>query len=601
MAGTINAIAIDGITTYTSGTVVFSTASFANSNGISFGTNGSTITASYNSTQFLTTGMASDAGSRFVNTSAGLNLTNISATFNSNSISLSVAAAAGAQTAISGIGASDTTYTSGTVIWSGQNNITIGSSVNGASQYVKLSVGNYITTADLSQNSSNYIQNWKLTGNTAGTTSSAQGVDLWLAGGNNITVSGNSNTVTIQAGLGVRAWEITGNTAGTTSSTQTKLYFSGGNNVTLSGNSQTINISVGNYITTGALSGDTSKYVQAWELTGNTAGTTSSLQGTKIYFSGGNNMTVSGNSNTIVLSVANAAGQTNQTLGLYALGNTTGESSSSTLDARTVSFKATGGGISIGLSNSSYLFSVNSGFTLSSWEPWPLMNGANTVTSVAAGNATSAGIFVVPFILEEWLSVGVMNAVASMSFVTLGTSSGRQTAGWQVGIYSNNAGTLSAIVTTKLEWSITGNNSTYSISQPTATSATGYGVAQTTSAGVNITSLYTGIKVMGFPINTLLSPGQYWYAQMQTNSTNSINVGISISPVQMNVGLLHNAAPMGQGSTAYSTGSNPVGKVQPGWGSWTSAGSVTGLVQSMDFASISNNANLPTLLRFYSV
>ena len=70
-------------------------------------------------------------------------------------------------------------------------------------------------------------------------------------------------------------------------------------------NSTGISVSVGNYITTAALSGDTTKYVQAWALSGNTAGTTSSLQGTKLYFQGGNSLTVSGSSNTIVFSVGN--------------------------------------------------------------------------------------------------------------------------------------------------------------------------------------------------------------------------------------------------------------------------------------------------------
>ena len=59
---------------------------FANSNGVSFGLNGSTLTGS-------------------------------------------VAAAGGAQTAISGLIVSDATYTSGTVSFSNQANVTIGSSV----------------------------------------------------------------------------------------------------------------------------------------------------------------------------------------------------------------------------------------------------------------------------------------------------------------------------------------------------------------------------------------------------------------------------------------------------------------------------------------
>jgi hypothetical protein len=63
------------------------------------------------------------------------------------------------------------------------------------------------------------------------------------------------------------------------------------------------------FLTTAALSGDTTKYIQAWELAGaNTAGTSSSLQGTKLFFSGGNNITLSGNSNTIIISAGNGGG-----------------------------------------------------------------------------------------------------------------------------------------------------------------------------------------------------------------------------------------------------------------------------------------------------
>lgn len=60
---------------------------FDNSNGVSFGLNGSVITASHNA---LTTAMASNAGSQFIYSSAAKNLTNISATFGSDAVSLSV-------------------------------------------------------------------------------------------------------------------------------------------------------------------------------------------------------------------------------------------------------------------------------------------------------------------------------------------------------------------------------------------------------------------------------------------------------------------------------------------------------------------------------
>lgn len=70
-----------------------------------------------------------------------LNLTNLTGTTASasNGLTLSLSAAA-PQTGISGMIVSDATYTSGTVSFSNQNGVTIGSSVNGASQYVRLSV-----------------------------------------------------------------------------------------------------------------------------------------------------------------------------------------------------------------------------------------------------------------------------------------------------------------------------------------------------------------------------------------------------------------------------------------------------------------------------
>lgn len=77
----------DSASTVTSGTVVF-----GNANGVSFGLNGSTMTASHNG---LTTAMASNAGSNFVAASAAFNGTNITGTIGSNGLSLSVDAPGG--------------------------------------------------------------------------------------------------------------------------------------------------------------------------------------------------------------------------------------------------------------------------------------------------------------------------------------------------------------------------------------------------------------------------------------------------------------------------------------------------------------------------
>ena len=74
---------------------------FSNSNGVSFGLNGSTITATVKtdyqtSGAYLTTAMASNRGSDFVQATAGFHGTNASGTIASDGISVSVAAPAAA-------------------------------------------------------------------------------------------------------------------------------------------------------------------------------------------------------------------------------------------------------------------------------------------------------------------------------------------------------------------------------------------------------------------------------------------------------------------------------------------------------------------------
>lgn len=77
----------------------FQTLSFSNANGISFGTSaGSAITGSHNA---LTTAMASNRGSDFVQATAAFNGTNASGTIASDAISISVAAPGGAGAAAS--------------------------------------------------------------------------------------------------------------------------------------------------------------------------------------------------------------------------------------------------------------------------------------------------------------------------------------------------------------------------------------------------------------------------------------------------------------------------------------------------------------------
>ncbi len=295
-----------GAATASLGTVVFS-----NSNNVSFGVNGQTVTGSVagSATSVEAVASASSVGT----------VTRYALEDHRHEGVFSVGVTNAGNTA------GNTRVGAGRFVLQASNSLTLSqqTAANGLNT-IHLQVGAYLTTAALSGDTSKYVQAWELTGNTAGTTSSAQGTKLYFEGGNSITVSGTSNTIKLSVGAYLttadlsanssnyfRNWKLTGNTAGTTSSQQgTDFWLAGGNGVTVSGSSNTISLSVatnyqsqGAYLTTADLSQNSSKYVQNWKLTGNTAGTTSSAQGTDLWLAGGNGITVSGSSNTISFSV----------------------------------------------------------------------------------------------------------------------------------------------------------------------------------------------------------------------------------------------------------------------------------------------------------
>jgi hypothetical protein len=443
-----------GTTSNNLGSIVFS-----NSNNVSFGLSGSTITASIS-------GGGGGGGITAINVSAGSTSTNASAfTFNNGggvTFGLDTGANAGIVTA--------------TV----------------ATNYQ--SQGAYLTTADLSQNSSKYVQNWKLTGNTAGTTSSAQGTDLWLAGGNGVTISGSSNTLSFSVATNyqsqgaylttadlsqnsskyVQNWKLTGNTSGTTSSAQgTDFWLAGGNGVTLSGSSNTISVSVatnyqsqGAYLTTADLSQNSSKYVQNWKLTGNTSGTTSSAQGTDFWLAGGNGVTISGSSNTLSFSVA-----TNyQSQGAYlttAMQSNAATISNINVSAGTTSTNASAftfsnaNGVSFGLGTGASAGVVTA----------TVAAGAASSLTVGAGNSTLSSVSQMVFVNSNGVSFGAstsnngsitITATVQTNYLTTAALSGdtsKYMQNWK--LTGNTSGTTSSAQGTDV-WYSGGNGVTIS-------------------------------------------------------------------------------------------------------------------------------------------
>jgi hypothetical protein len=164
----ISAIAGSAASSVTMGTI-----QFANGNGISFGLNSNTMTASHNA---ITTGMVSDAGSNWLYVNAGKNLTNISATLASNSISLSV----------------------GNYITTGMASNQNTSFVNASAAFQGYNVtgtiaSNGISVSVAAPGAANESNNMSLLGNVVGN-STASGSTIAFYAGNNITLSGLNNS-----------------------------------------------------------------------------------------------------------------------------------------------------------------------------------------------------------------------------------------------------------------------------------------------------------------------------------------------------------------------------------------------------------------------
>ncbi len=285
------------------------TVAFANSNGVTFGMSGSSqITASVAAQSVQTQNLhnvtlAGNTSGTLAQVSSGtLTLAggnNITLSQNGNAITISGANAGGAQTGISGVVVSNTTYTSGTVSFSNANGISFGSS---AGQAITAS---YTVPTQTNQSIGIYGSS-QTTGQSSSTTVDARSLTLVGQGAISIGASGGSILISSPGTTGVTMLSAglsnVGNTSGNTGTVTGQLILAGGNNVTLSGSTN-------------------------------------------------------GSSMTVTVSAAN---QTNQTMGLYAVGNTTAQSSSTTVDARSLSFDGANG-VSVGMSGGSVVISGATG------------------------------------------------------------------------------------------------------------------------------------------------------------------------------------------------------------------------------------------------
>jgi len=240
-----------------------------------------------------------------------------------------------------------------------------------------------------------------------------------------------------------------------------------------------------------------------WNLVGNTAGTSGSTITTQgaLYFSGGNNITLSGNSNTIVISAGAGGGTTNQTGPNIAASN-------GTITSGTVVF-ANSNGVSFGLNGSTMTASVNGGgVTYSGWAP-------HEDYVMVAGQQGNGTVYIEP----QRAPAYVQDRVAiPILYTNTSNSTGTVTLSYFVGLYTKNASTLSLSVSSSISATIgfSGTAGSY--------------------------SLHSGLRLLTFPWNLTVPAGDIYIAHLSRTSTSSQNASISqmlVSQVNSNfVGFL---------------------------------------------------------------
>ncbi len=233
---------------------------------------------------------------------------NISLSMHSDSTSrVSIVGGAGGA-GISALSASDTAFTGLGVRLTGSNMITVKSS--GANTVV----------FDATQ-TAQPVGSLHPLGNTTGTTASIPfATPIALAGGNKITISGHSDssrTLTISAANDLGSLIPLGNTTGTTNSVpaSTNFALAGGNNITLSMHSDS-----SSRITISAASQSVAPVGSVVPLS-NTTGTTASIPMSAAWgLAGGNNITLSGHSDSssrLTISAPNTTNETQWNIGAH--------------------------------------------------------------------------------------------------------------------------------------------------------------------------------------------------------------------------------------------------------------------------------------------
>lgn len=507
------------------GTVVFS-----NSNNVSFGMNGSTVTASASAQSVQTQNLVDVSLSG--NTSGALALVssgtlilaggnNITLSQNGQSVTISGANVGGAQTGISGVVVSNTTYTSGTISFSNANGISFGSS---AGQAITASY----TVPTQSNQTVGFYASSQTTGQSSSTTIDAR--SMTVVGYGVISVGASAGSLLISApgttsyGAFSEGLSNIGNTSGNTGLVTGQMVWAGGNNVTLSGSTNAGSMTI--TISAGAGAGQSIGVSTG----GNTAGNTGIYTGQAVLV-GSNNITLNvasaaGQLQTITISGAN---QSNQTAGFYALGNTT-QNSSTTLDPRFLSFNGLGE-LTVGYSNGSIQLSAP-----------PSSIGVSNIGNTAGNTGTYSGQAVLAG--GNNITLSVSSGAGGAQTITISAGAGGGGAAISAAGSSQNAGTIVFSNSNNVSFGMNGSTITASASAQSNQSLGLYFVNNTTGASSSST---IDARSMSYTFGGALSGGMTGGTiELSAPATSSISgtglvsvvvngstISIGASPVQL--------------------------------------------------------------------
>ena len=408
-------------------------------------------------------------------------------------ITISGANAGGAQTGISGIADANGTQTVGTLSFANSNGMTFG-----------LSTGAQTATLTAS---------YTVPGATS--FSNLNGLTFGLAGS---TITGSYTVPTVTNS----SWTVSdANTSGTVA----LLAFTQSNGITLSLSTS----NNGHHTVIGSYTvPSTAGLISGLNISGGAGNSRSGVSG--ITFSNSNGLTFGVSTGASVVTITasyTVPTQTNQTVGLYALGNTT-QNSSTTLDARTISFNGLGAQ-TVGYSNGSVQLSVpatssisGTGLVSVSVNGSTISIGAQLVqlsfyqplgavqnTTVTQNGLGSVQVY--PAIAAFPFTATRADIMASVSAAALALSTEAQTLSMYVGLYSLNGSTLSLA------------------------SSGSQSYAWTNNSGGSSASI-TGMRRFSAPINVNYTGGFDLFIGIMTNTTFANTNGISLSNVVVPLG-----------------------------------------------------------------